>query len=546
MADSEGEYVYLDISASSNGLNTTNHVFSCPENLSRILTIEFNPIESPHCYFEIKILTLSESGIVAIGIGRQGYSLGKMPGNRPLSIAYCSDKGQIYQGSAKGKQFGPVCEAGDRMGCGIDFGRTGKDSTSATIWFSKNGELAGPPVKATKPIGGFCPLMGMLNPGGAIEYLGNSQQIPPYLEKPVLALALQIPEPESEVEVVYPYDAATDNELTLKPGDMVYVDKWHYSEFWAYGQIFGKSGLFYKGFTKNVRKMKRPLERFPTGYSASYRNIEFMTTERREEWLDCIICYQLAYEPRQTACCGHTMCNKCAQNCLSRSTHCPHCRHDPFSVIQDPRAERSLKGLTAYCKNMADGCDWKDKVPAIVDHIKIHCLFQKVNCPNLCGQKLLRRDIDEHNTTSCKLSRVVCPCCSRYILTKEGNKIFIQGKMKHTELVQSHYKVCKDWPARCPNDCNIMEHFTRASLQHHMDNECPLSEIECPCGGCCIKLKRKDVDQHLNDSSLLLAHFVGMLKDHSHLKHIVSNLAEENRQLKQKLQELERLHQVNM
>ena len=362
---------------------------------------------------------------------------------------------------------------------------------------------------------------------------------------------LQIPdEPEDVFEVIYPFDSTNTNELSMKPGDIVKVKDWGYSRYWALGNIREKSGLFYKAFVKSQTKGgthtvdRGPIPtKPPEGHMVTYRNIDFLIVEKPEEWLECIICQQLANSPRQTACCGHTLCLNCAEEWRSRSNSCPQCREKPFNFILDPRTDRSIKGLTAYCKNVMQGCGWKGSVSAIYQHIRGECLYQPVVCPSQCGKRIPRIDLETHIATTCKYAQVLCPCCSRYINVRGAEKVVLQGRMKYTELMRSHYKICSEWPARCPNNCGSNEHFTRASVKEHVRNECPEGVVECAwCEE--VEMKRKEEEQHLVAS--MSTHFTAMLKDYSNVKQLLKKVVEDNKRLRERLVEIEDKIQTNL
>ena len=53
----------------------------------------------------------------------QSYPKHRHPGWNHGSIAYHADDGQIFEGNTVGIPFGPPCDKGDIMGCGIIFPR---------------------------------------------------------------------------------------------------------------------------------------------------------------------------------------------------------------------------------------------------------------------------------------------------------------------------------------------------------------------------------------------------------------------------------------
>ena len=190
--DVVGESFLLDVTASSDGMQkNADFVLSCPTQITKTALVEWAPVQRSLNYFEVKIAHLDVLGAVGIGVGRKGYPLDQMPGFRPLSVGYHSEEGTLHHGSSKGQAFGPVCEIGDVMGCGVDFEGM-DDDRIVTVWFSKNGELAGAPTRTALPKTGFCPLIGILTPKDAVKYLGHSHKVAPYHERPICELIYYI------------------------------------------------------------------------------------------------------------------------------------------------------------------------------------------------------------------------------------------------------------------------------------------------------------------------------------------------------------------
>ena len=74
-------------------------------------------------YFEIEIVDPGSSCYIAIGLARKDYPRNRHPGWNKGSIAYHADDGKVFMGSGVGDPFGPRCNKGDVMGCGVLFPR---------------------------------------------------------------------------------------------------------------------------------------------------------------------------------------------------------------------------------------------------------------------------------------------------------------------------------------------------------------------------------------------------------------------------------------
>lgn len=82
-----------------------------------------HPLDTTSHYYEIEILDPGENCYIAIGLATRNYPKHRHPGWNEGSIAYHADDGKIFVGSGVGSPFGPRCQKGDVMGCGILFPR---------------------------------------------------------------------------------------------------------------------------------------------------------------------------------------------------------------------------------------------------------------------------------------------------------------------------------------------------------------------------------------------------------------------------------------
>lgn len=123
-------------------------------------------------YYEYIILAKGAEASIGIGIGERGYPLHRMPGWNRNSIGYHGDDGKLYHESGGGRGFGPTCTDGDRVGCGIDFDQDITDGY-CEVFFTKNGELVGEPVRMKRPLYGLYPIIGLHSRGEKVRYLGH-------------------------------------------------------------------------------------------------------------------------------------------------------------------------------------------------------------------------------------------------------------------------------------------------------------------------------------------------------------------------------------
>ena len=76
---------------------------------------------SPDSITLAEIMDPGNSCYIAIGLARKDYPRNRHPGWNKGSIAYHADDGKVFMGSGVGDPFGPRCNKGDIMGCGVLF-----------------------------------------------------------------------------------------------------------------------------------------------------------------------------------------------------------------------------------------------------------------------------------------------------------------------------------------------------------------------------------------------------------------------------------------
>ncbi|XP_063284551.1 SPRY domain-containing protein 3 [Pelobates fuscus] len=130
------------------------------------------PLSKDNNYFEVSIVDRGVRGTIAVGLVPQYYSLDHQPGWLPDSVAYHADDGKLYNGRAKGRQFGTKCNSGDRIGCGIE--PSSFHVQTAQIFFTKNGKRVGSTVMPLSPDGLF-PAVGMHSLGEEVRLHLNAE-----------------------------------------------------------------------------------------------------------------------------------------------------------------------------------------------------------------------------------------------------------------------------------------------------------------------------------------------------------------------------------
>lgn len=130
-------------------------------------------------YFEIEIID-SGLGRIAIGLVPSKHPLDQYPGWVPESIGYHAGEGRLYKGTPKGVIFGPKCETGDRLGCGVKFERLSRQDNLrvvADVFFTKNGKEIGSTAFYWPPCGLF-PAVGLRSLGEEVRLILDVNWMP--------------------------------------------------------------------------------------------------------------------------------------------------------------------------------------------------------------------------------------------------------------------------------------------------------------------------------------------------------------------------------
>ena len=191
--------------------------------------------------------------------------------------------------------------------------------------------------------------------------------------------------------------------------------------------------------------------------------------------LICQICQRVAKEPHQVTCCGKV----CCRVCVSLSVACPNCNL-PTRNSFDSRSDRQLKRLKVSCKN---GCPWTGALDDLESHAR-QCPLAELPCPNNCGEKVWRCDVEDHKKYKCPNRSYTCSICN-----KTG---------PHKMMVESHEQQCPDTKIACPNRCETT--VLRRYLEAHRA-VCPKEQIECPYAGvgCTERPLREDQQKHVTE-----------------------------------------------
>ena len=241
--------------------------------------------------------------------------------------------------------------------------------------------------------------------------------------------------------------------------------------------------------------LETPLFSPPLGKMASNADIngEYDFVEKPSEEFFCPVMYEVLLDPVQAnSCCGNHLSRSVADRLQAEGKPCPMCKATPLKTVEDMFFKRKVRQLKVRCSNKSAGCEWVGELGELDNHLKPGsvegpCGFVDVECPLQCGQRVKRRDINEHKSNECAKRPFSCEYCDY--------------ESTHEKVVNDHQPKCQRYPEVCPNKCST-EKIERRFLQHHLKEKCPLEMIPCKFAfaGCKTKVQRQSMKEHLKYS----------------------------------------------
>ena len=212
--------------------------------------------------------------------------------------------------------------------------------------------------------------------------------------------------------------------------------------------------------------------------------------EKPSEDFFCPVTLEVLQEPFLTVCCGNHLSQEAANQLQRDQKPCPLCKQ-PLQAVPDKYFQRKVWDLKVRCPEKGAGCGWAGNFGNLDQHLSNgsvggECRYVVVACPNLCGERVQRRDLEGHTANHCHKRQFKCRHC-----TYEAT---------YQEIVKDHWPKCKKYPLECPNDCGEIG-IERQHLQNHL-HDCPLEVIKCEFdyAGCKEKVKRQKMQSHVDSS----------------------------------------------
>ena len=135
---------------------------------------------------------------------------------------------------------------------------------------------------------------------------------------------------------------------------------------------------------------------------------------------------------------------------------------------------------------------------------------------------LLQSKLLHHKNELCDKRPFSCEYCGDYEST-------------YNDVIHNHWPMCDYRPIQCPNECGA---FLRQNIDGHIQEECPLTVIECQFhyAGCEVRFLRVDMQDHLNDC--LIEHFSMLAVSHKRQQDKIQKHQEEIKALTEQIDKL--------
>ena len=162
----------------------------------------------------------------------------------------------------------------------------------------------------------------------------------------------------------------------------------------------------------SLRSQKRPLK---VGFECEFID------KPKELQTECPICLHILRDPYQATCCGYIYCHSCIERVREASKPCPACNSTEFSIFPDKRLHKSLYSFKVWCNHKSNGCNWSGELRDISNHLNqepsyerrlVGCDFMSIECSQ-CGEFIQRASLKNHETTLCQYRDYTCEHCKK-------------------------------------------------------------------------------------------------------------------------------------
>ena len=138
--------------------------------------------------------------------------------------------------------------------------------------------------------------------------------------------------------------------------------------------------------------------------------------EKPSEEFFCPVTLDVLIEPFLTLCCGNHLSKEAANQLQREQKPCPLCK-EQLQAVPDKFFSRKVKELKVRCPKNKAGCEWVGELGALDQHLSDdslegECQYIEIACPNLCGGRVQRRDLEGHRGNHCPKRQFTCTHCA--------------------------------------------------------------------------------------------------------------------------------------
>ena len=124
--------------------------------------------------------------------------------------------------------------------------------------------------------------------------------------------------------------------------------------------------------------------------------------------LECSICLLTLRDPHIISCCGNHFCHTCIGHIQGDGKPCPLCNEPNFTTFLHKGVKREVSALMIRCRWRQLGCDWEGELGQLEEHLHPGagsrgkgCGYLIVECVYKCGERFERRMIKDHELDAC-------------------------------------------------------------------------------------------------------------------------------------------------
>lgn len=225
----------------------------------------------------------------------------------------------------------------------------------------------------------------------------------------------------------------------------------------------------------------------------------------------CSQCNQVMREPYTTTC-KHHFCRDCIEDAKKNTGRpCPKCDRKDFArnASLDVHLLDKINALTVRCpmgrtqsteyfiKPLKHECPWIGMLEDVESHLSSSsidgdCRYVKLGCPQGCGAKFPRKELEKH-----KLECRKRPYCCNYCNYEATYEEIITNHYPNSEAIVTHCADrCQKYPVSCQCGKRGIEY---GRVDRHLKERCPLIEVECEFryAGCTEVVPRGEMGVHM-------------------------------------------------